>query len=120
MVIRAKLRPYMEFTDSIFWKSPIQLVEEKILYWQKKENMDKQNNEKLLKNASINVLKNVKTSRRQDFEEVKKVLERAVKDAKEGDVEEDENFRKHTSEQERIFMFLNKASKGDLKAMKRL
>ncbi|XP_052105062.1 serine/threonine-protein phosphatase 6 regulatory ankyrin repeat subunit B-like isoform X2 [Mytilus californianus] len=111
-------RKVSPFVRNSFWKTPIQLVEEKIQYWQKKEFVADQNNEKLLKNASINVLKNVKTSRRQDFEEVKNVLNIAIKDAKEEDVEEDENFKKHTSEQERIFMFLNKASKGDLKAIK--
>lgn len=49
--------------------------------------MDPENNVKLSKKASENVLKDIITLRKQDFKEVKNVLESAVKDAKEGDVE---------------------------------
>ncbi|XP_076095446.1 uncharacterized protein LOC143066384 isoform X2 [Mytilus galloprovincialis] len=110
-------RKVSPFVRNSFWKTPVQLVEEKMLYWQKRGMMDPENNVNLSKKASENVLKDIITLRKQDFKEVKNVLESAVKDAKEGDVEEDENF-KHTSEQERIYMFLNKASNGDLKAIK--
>lgn len=44
--------------------------------------MAAENNDKLLKNASVDFLRNIKTSRKQDFKEVKNVLESAVKDAK--------------------------------------
>ncbi|CAC5360680.1 unnamed protein product [Mytilus coruscus] len=111
-------RKVSPFVRNSFWKTPIQLVEEKILYWQNKDVMAVENNVKLSKNASVDFLRKIKTSRTQDFKEVKNVLELAVQDAKEENVEEDESF-KHASEQERIYMFLNKASKGDLKAIKR-
>ncbi|XP_063427553.1 alpha-latroinsectotoxin-Lt1a-like [Mytilus trossulus] len=80
-------RKVSPFVRNSFWKTPIQLVDEKILYWQKKELMAPENNVTLLKNASVDVLLNIKTSRKQDFKVVKNVLESAVKDAKGKQVE---------------------------------
>ncbi|XP_071164693.1 CARD- and ANK-domain containing inflammasome adapter protein-like isoform X2 [Mytilus edulis] len=110
-------RKVSPFVRNSFWKTPVQLVEEKMLYWQKRGMMAPENNVRLSKNESDDALRNIKTLRKQDFKEVKNVLELAEKDAREVKAEEDENF-KHTSDQERIYMFLNKASKGDIKAIK--
>lgn len=49
--------------------------------------MDPKNNVKLLTNASVDVLRNIKSSRKEDFEKVKNVLEFAEKDAKKDNAE---------------------------------
>ncbi|VDI29995.1 60kDa lysophospholipase [Mytilus galloprovincialis] len=99
------------FVRNSFWKTPMQLVEEKIEYWKTKEAMDKKF--EVQKRSSRN------TSRQQDFQEVKKVLETAIFESQQETVEADDNFGKHVSDEAKIFMFLNKAYRGDLKAIKR-
>lgn len=58
-----------------------------MLYWQNRGINAAENNVKLFKNASADVLRNIKLLRKQDFQEVKHVLELAEKDAKEVNAE---------------------------------
>ncbi|OPL33275.1 glutaminase, partial [Mytilus galloprovincialis] len=99
-------RKVSPFVRNSFWKTPVQLVEEKMLYWQKRGMMDPENNVNLSKKASENVLKDIITLRKQDFKEVKNVLESAVKDAKEGDVGTDEDLLRSSNYDKRTALHL--------------
>ncbi|VDI29999.1 glutaminase, partial [Mytilus galloprovincialis] len=91
-------RQVSPFARNSFLKMPMDLLNEKINFWHQKG----------------------KINRKKDFEKVKEVLQKAMDEAsnEDIDIEEDENFIKH-SDEERIFLFLNRACKGDLKTIRR-
>ncbi|XP_071164690.1 serine/threonine-protein phosphatase 6 regulatory ankyrin repeat subunit B-like isoform X2 [Mytilus edulis] len=91
-------RQVSPFARNSFLKMPVDLVNEKINFWNQKGN----------------------TLREKEFKKVKEVLQKAMDEAsnEDIDIEEDKNFIKH-SDEERIFLFLNRACKGDLKTIRR-
>ncbi|XP_063427555.1 uncharacterized protein LOC134711057 [Mytilus trossulus] len=91
-------RQVSPFARNSFRKMPVDLVNEKVKFWEQKG----------------------KQRRKEDFEKVKDVLQKAMDAAADESIEkqEDKTFSKHLDE-ERIFLFLIRACKGDLKTIRR-